>query len=126
MQCTCGCVSGAAHVQGHQGQQPQDRGSGNRDGGQEGGQRERHKDIPAADGGNVCKDAGALRIVIWNVHGLLTGSRELALSNLLENSDVDVLVATETEIPATAAPFATTGYNTFFPLVRLRSGYGLT
>lgn len=40
------------------------------------------------------------------------------MSNLLENSDVDVLVATETEIPATAAPFATTGYNTFFPLVR--------
>jgi hypothetical protein len=54
----------------------------------------------------------------WNSNGLLSGSRELALSNLLENNNIDVLVATETEIPASAAPFATTGYVTFLPLVR--------
>jgi hypothetical protein len=37
---------------------------------------------------------------------------------VLENMEVDVLVVTETETPDTAAPFATTGYVTFFPLVR--------
>jgi exonuclease III len=68
--------------------------------------------------GNVGKNAGALSIVTWNVHGLLTGSRELALANFLETNDVDIMIATETEIPDTDAPFATTGYITFFPPVK--------
>jgi exonuclease III len=68
--------------------------------------------------GNVGKNSGALSIVTWNVHGLLTGSRELALANFLETNDVDIMIATETEIPDTAAPFATTGYITFFPPVK--------
>jgi hypothetical protein len=59
-----------------------------------------------------------LRIVTWNANGLLTGSRELALSHLLEYNDVDIMVVTETEITAKAAPFATHGYVTFLPLVR--------
>jgi exonuclease III len=59
-----------------------------------------------------------MRIVTWNANGLLTGSRELALSHLLEYNDVDIMVVTETEITAKAAAFATHGYVTFLPLVR--------
>jgi hypothetical protein len=57
----------------------------------------------------------------WNSNSLLSGSRELAFSNLLKNNNIDVLVVTETEIPALSAPFATTGYFTFF-FARQREG----
>jgi exonuclease III len=56
----------------------------------------------------------------WNANGLLSGGRELALAYLLQNNNVDVMVVTKTKIPDKSAPFASTGYVTFFPLVRAK------
>jgi hypothetical protein len=47
------------------------------------------------------KNCCALRIMMWNANGLLSGGRELALAYLLESNSVDVMVVTETEIPDT-------------------------
>jgi hypothetical protein len=51
----------------------------------------------------------------WNAAGILRGSHELALINLLTASSVDIAIVTEVEIPHSSAPFAITGYTTFYP-----------
>jgi hypothetical protein len=35
----------------------------------------------------------------WNLEGILSSGRELALLNLLTDNDVDIGIVTETEIP---------------------------
>jgi hypothetical protein len=53
----------------------------------------------------------------WNASRLLSSGRELALSNLLISSSVDIATVTECEMPETANNFAVAGYTTFHPLV---------
>ena len=56
--------------------------------------------------------------ITWNAANLSRGSRELALSNLLVNNNVDIAIVTETELLPEATAFAVEGYTTFLPLVR--------
>jgi exonuclease III len=53
----------------------------------------------------------------WNASRLLSSGRELALTNLLVSSSVDIATVTECEMPETANDFAVAGYTTFHPLV---------
>jgi hypothetical protein len=54
----------------------------------------------------------------WNAANLTFPSRELALVNLLAATDADVAAITEVEYLSTSAPFATNGYNSFYPLTK--------
>lgn len=59
-----------------------------------------------------------MRLLTWNASNLGRGSRELALSRLLDANKVDIAVVTETELPGDAAAiFAINGYATFLPLL---------
>jgi exonuclease III len=53
----------------------------------------------------------------WNVEGILSSRRELALLSLLNDNDVDVGIITETEIPTSShGDFNVEGYHTFLPV----------
>jgi exonuclease III len=55
-------------------------------------------------------------VVTWNCNGILHGTHELNLLNLLAATDPDIVTLSEVELPATAAPFAVDGYTSFYPL----------
>jgi hypothetical protein len=63
------------------------------------------------------QDRNSLVLMTWNASRLLSSGRELALSNLLVSSAVDIATVTECEMPETANNFAVAGYTTFHPLV---------
>jgi hypothetical protein len=63
------------------------------------------------------QDRKSLVLMTWNASRLLSSGRELALSNLLISSAVDIATVTECEMPETANDFAVAGYTTFHPLV---------
>lgn len=55
----------------------------------------------------------------WNADSLGSFGKELALSNMLADNNVDIVAITEVEYTATDAPFALEGYTTFLPLVEV-------
>ena len=58
-------------------------------------------------------DAGILRVLTWNYHGLCA-AKLLALSSLLHDNDFDVAVITEVELSNNDRPIIP-GYETFLP-----------
>jgi hypothetical protein len=53
---------------------------------------------------------------MWNAEGILRNGRELVLSHLLAANNVDIIIVTETEIPADSRDvFNMDGYTSFLP-----------
>jgi hypothetical protein len=63
------------------------------------------------------QDRNSLVLMTLNASRLLSSGRELALSNLLVSSSVDIATVTDCEMPEMANDFAVAGYKTFLPLV---------
>jgi hypothetical protein len=62
------------------------------------------------------KDRNSLVLMTWNASRLLSLERELALTNLLVSSSVDIARVIECEMPETSNNFAVAGYTPFHPL----------
>jgi hypothetical protein len=70
--------------------------------------------------GIIIKKQLGLRILSWNCNGILHGTRELDLANLVMANDVDVAALSEAEVPASEAQFTLNSFTTFCPLVKTR------
>jgi hypothetical protein len=53
----------------------------------------------------------------WNCGGILYGTHDLDLVNLVVINNVDVVALSETELPASAAEFAIADFTSFYPIV---------
>jgi hypothetical protein len=55
---------------------------------------------------------------LWNCNGILHGTRELDLANLVTANGVDVVALSEAEVPASKAQFTLDSFTTCRPLVK--------